>query len=155
MKRMFLFLFMFVLVLQGQVFAEESVDTIEITVFHAGSLTGPYQKAAKAFEELHPNIKIHLEGSSSQEAIRKITNLGRPCDILASADYEMINALMKPEWADFNILFARNKIVLAFIKAVTQIKLHRKTGMIFCASRKYSTDIPILISTLVVTGLFY
>lgn len=94
--------------------AAEMPDRAEVIVFHAGSLNGPFQKIAKAFEAIHPDIKILLEGSGSQEAIRKVTKLNRPCDIIASADYAMIDTLMKPEFAQFNVFFARNKAVLVY-----------------------------------------
>jgi molybdate/tungstate transport system substrate-binding protein len=86
----------------------------EVIVFHAGSLNGPFQEIAKAFEAVHPEIKIVLEGSGSREAARKVTELNRPCDIVASADYETIDTLMKPEFAKFNVFFARNKAVLVY-----------------------------------------
>ena len=88
--------------------------TTEVIVFHAGSLNGPFQKIAKAFEAVHPEIKVVLEGSGSREAARKVTELNRPCDIVASADYETIDTLMKPEFAKFNVFFARNKAVLVY-----------------------------------------
>lgn len=94
--------------------AAEMPGTTEVIVFHAGSLSGPFQKIAKAFEAVHPEIKVVLEGSGSREAARKVTELNRPCDIVASADYETIDTLMKPEFAKFNVFFARNKAVLVY-----------------------------------------
>jgi len=94
--------------------AAGSPEATEVIVFNAGSLNGPFQKIAKAFEALHPEVTVVLEGSGSQEAIRKVTQLNRPCDIIASADYAMIDTLMKPEFAQFNVLFARNKAVLVY-----------------------------------------
>ena len=94
--------------------AAEMPGTTEVIVFYAGSLNGPFQKIAKAFEAVHPEIKVVLEGSGSREAARKVTELKRPCDIVASADYETIDTLMKPEFAKFNVLFARNKAVLVY-----------------------------------------
>ncbi|SDF21509.1 extracellular solute-binding protein [Sporomusa acidovorans] len=95
--------------------AENQNDALtEVIVFHAGSLSGPFQKAAKAYKQAHPGIKITLEGGGSREAARKVTELKRPCDIVASADYETIDKLLMPEYAKFNIFFARNKTVVAF-----------------------------------------
>jgi molybdate/tungstate transport system substrate-binding protein len=94
--------------------AAEMPTPTEVIVFHAGSLNGPFQKIAKAFEAIHPDIKVVLEGSGSREAARKVTDLNRPCDIVASADYETIDTLMKPEFAKFNVFFARNKAVLVY-----------------------------------------
>lgn len=55
-----------------------------------------------------------MEGSGSREAVRKVTELKKPCDIVASTDYETIDTLMKPEFANFNVFFARNKVVLVY-----------------------------------------
>lgn len=95
-------------------FAAEQPAKTEVIVFHAGSLGGVLQKIATAYEAGHPEIKIILEGSGSREAARKVTELHRPCDIVASADYETIDSLMIPEYATYNILFARNKSVIGF-----------------------------------------
>lgn len=94
--------------------AAENPQRTEVIVFHAGSLNGPFQKIANAYEAIHPEIKVVLEGSGSREAARKVTELNRPCDIVASADYETIDTLMKPEFAKFNVFFARNKAVLVY-----------------------------------------
>jgi len=42
--------------------------------------------------------------------------LNRPCDILASADYTVIDTLLVPEYAEWNIKFAANEMVIAFRK---------------------------------------
>jgi molybdate/tungstate transport system substrate-binding protein len=40
--------------------------------------------------------------------------LDKPCDVIASADYTVIDILLIPEHADWNIKFASNEIVIAF-----------------------------------------
>lgn len=54
----------------------------------------------------------------SVDAGRQITAGGRACDLYAPADYLDIDLMMKPAgYADFNIVFAEGKMVLAYSQA--------------------------------------
>lgn len=55
-----------------------------------------------------------LEPAGSLVCARKITELKKPCDIIASADYFVINELLIPEYAGWSIRFATNEIVIAY-----------------------------------------
>jgi molybdate/tungstate transport system substrate-binding protein len=88
----------------------------EITIFHAGSLSVPFKKLADVYEERNPGIKILLEPAGSLVCARKITELKKPCDIIASADYFVIDQFIVPEYASWSIRFATNEIVIAFQK---------------------------------------
>jgi molybdate/tungstate transport system substrate-binding protein len=85
-----------------------------LTIFHAGSLTIPFEELSDEFEDLNPGIKVERESSGSLTAIRKVTELGRECDIAASADYKAIEELMFPDFAEFYICFAGNQMVIAY-----------------------------------------
>ncbi len=85
-----------------------------VLVFHAGSLSYPMRGIAAGFESEFPNIKVLNEAAGSVHSARKITDLKRRADIMASADYQLINSLLVPQHATFNILFATNSMVLAF-----------------------------------------
>jgi molybdate/tungstate transport system substrate-binding protein len=51
----------------------------------------------------------------SVDAARQVTGGGQSCDLYASADYSDIDLFMKPAgFADFNIVFAQGKMVLAY-----------------------------------------
>lgn len=86
----------------------------DLVIFHAGSLSVPFKIMADSFELLHPNIKIKAESAGSLACIRKITDLNSPCDILASADYSLIDKLMIPNYALWNLHFAGNEMALVF-----------------------------------------
>ncbi|RPF49429.1 molybdate/tungstate transport system substrate-binding protein [Thermodesulfitimonas autotrophica] len=86
----------------------------KVVIFHAGSLTVPLDKMAKEFERLHPGVKIEREASGSRTAARKVTDLHRPCDIVAAADYTVIDDLLYPTYTDHNVLFARNELVIMY-----------------------------------------
>lgn len=85
-----------------------------ITIFHAGSLSLPLKAAADSFQVLHPGVKFEMEAAGSIDCARKITELGRCCDILASADYSVIDQLLIPEYASENIPFAGNEISIVY-----------------------------------------
>jgi len=64
---------------------------VVLKVFHAGSLSIPFSKMEKEFEAKYPSVDIIREASGSRKAARKITDLKKPCDIMASADYTVID----------------------------------------------------------------
>lgn len=86
----------------------------EIIVFHAGSLSVPFKELKDEYEKSHPDVKILLEPAGSLVCARKITELKKPCDILASADYFVIDELLIPEYASWGIKFATNDMVIAY-----------------------------------------
>lgn len=86
----------------------------EIIVFHAGSLTIPLRQIKDEYEKNRPGINILLEPAGSLVCARKITELKKPCDIIASADNFVIDELLLPQYARWNISFATNEIVIAY-----------------------------------------
>ncbi len=89
-------------------------ESKQLIIFHAGSLAVPFKEISEEFKSQHPDVKINLEAAGSRMCARKITELRRPCDVMASADYTVIDNLLIPEHADWNIKFASNEMVIAF-----------------------------------------
>ena len=87
-----------------------------LKVFHAGSLSVPLKQMVSEFETMYPHVEVQLEGAGSLTCIRKITELNKPCDVLAVADYSLIDELMIPEYADHNVMFAGNELAIGFQK---------------------------------------
>lgn len=85
-----------------------------MVIFHAGSLSVPFKQLADEYERRNPGIRILLEPAGSLVCARKITELRKPCDIIASADYMVIDELIVPEYASWSIRFATNELVIAF-----------------------------------------
>jgi molybdate/tungstate transport system substrate-binding protein len=85
-----------------------------LTMFHAGSLSVPFAAMEKEFEAKYPDVDLQREASGSQKAARKISDLKKPCDIMASADYKVIDKLLIPEFAEWNVRFATNQLVLCY-----------------------------------------
>lgn len=88
----------------------------DVIVFHAGSLSVPFSQIEKAFEKKYPQYDVKREASGSRNAARKITDLHRKADVMASADYKVIDNLMIPNNAKFNAQFATNEMVIAYTK---------------------------------------
>lgn len=85
----------------------------ELVVFHAGSLSVPFREIADSFETANPGVRVLLEAAGSRACARKIADLGRPADVMASADYTVIDELLIPEHASWNIRFAANEMAIA------------------------------------------
>ncbi|AYK16399.1 MAG: tungstate ABC transporter substrate-binding protein WtpA [Methanosarcina flavescens] len=85
-----------------------------LTIFHAGSLSIPFEELEAEFENQHPGVDVQREAAGSAQSIRKITELGKNADVLASADYALIPSMMMPEYADWSSAFARNQMILAY-----------------------------------------
>ena len=86
----------------------------DLIIFHAGSLSVPFKLIAEEFEKENPGINVLLEAAGSVACARKITDLNKDCDIMASADYLVIDRFLIPEYADWNIHFAANEMAIAY-----------------------------------------
>ena len=93
---------------------KKSVIKGKVIIFHAGSLALPLYKMERAFEAAHPGVDIVREAAGSRNCARKIVDLHRPCDIMFSSDYSVIDTFLIPSHADFNIRFASNQMVLCY-----------------------------------------
>lgn len=88
-----------------------------VMVYHAGSLTKPLQAMEKAFEAEHPGIDIQFKGGGSTKMARLISDKGESADIMASADYVVIDKNLIPDFASWNVRFASNRMVLCYTLA--------------------------------------
>jgi molybdate/tungstate transport system substrate-binding protein len=86
----------------------------KLVIFHAGSLSVPFREISRLFNQKHPQIKVLAEAAGSRDCARKVSDHLKPCDILASADYTVIDTLIVPEFADYNIRFATNEMAIAY-----------------------------------------
>ena len=86
----------------------------KVTIFHAGSLSVPMMEMEKAFEAAHPGVDVQREAGGSTKMARLISEVGKPADIMASADYKVIDNNLIPAKTDNNIRFATNQLVLCY-----------------------------------------
>ena len=91
---------------------EELTGTL--TIFHAGSLSVPIQALAEGFRTRHPGVTFETEAAGSRTTARKVSELDREADLVMSADYTVIDTLLIPDFADWNVRFARNTMVIAY-----------------------------------------
>ena len=114
-RRVFIFLMVFWVSLTA-LFAQidDSRLSGDLIIFHAGSLSVPMKEVAEAFKKIHPGVNIQTESAGSVASARKITDLDRPCDIMASADYAVIDNMLIPKYADWNIRFASNELSIVY-----------------------------------------
>ena len=84
-----------------------------VVVFHAGSLSPLIQETFHRFRQNHPGVVLQSEASGSLDAIRKITELNKPSDLVAVADYRLIERISQvPRYH----IFLGNELVLATAK---------------------------------------
>jgi len=113
-KLSYLLIFVFIGLLNNACQNNKSDANKTILIYHAGSLSIPVKQISTAFRHEHPDIKILTEAAGSVACARKITDLNRPCDLILSADYTVIDNFLIPEFADWNIKFASNEMVIAY-----------------------------------------
>ena len=112
-KRLFL-QFLTALVLVFSVNVATAAAKEKVIIFHAGSLTVPLARIEKDFEAANPGIDVLREAGGSTKMARMISELGKPADIMASADFKVIDKTLIPGHADWNIRFATNQLVLCY-----------------------------------------
>lgn len=88
--------------------------TGKVVIFHAGSLSVPFAAMEKAFEAKYPKVDVQREAGGSTKMARMISEIGKPADIMASADFAVIDKTLIPAYADVNIRFATNQLVLCY-----------------------------------------
>ena len=105
----------------GCITQETGHEQIVLKVVPAGSLLQPFDEVERAFEAQHPGVDVQIEGHGSIQAIRQVTDLHRPIDVVAVADESLIPDLMfRPDpatgknFTDTCIPFATNSMVIAF-----------------------------------------
>ncbi len=86
----------------------------KLIIFHAGSLTVPFAKMEKIFEAKYPKVDVLREGGGSTKMARMISELHKPADIMGSADFKVIDKTLIPEYAEWNVRFATNQLVLCY-----------------------------------------
>ena len=95
-------------------FSHAGEETGQVIIFNAGSLSIPLKQMSEAFNKKYPNVKVLMEAAGSRICARKITDLKRPCDIMASADYSVIDTLLIPKYASWDIHFTTNQLAIMY-----------------------------------------
>jgi molybdate/tungstate transport system substrate-binding protein len=89
-------------------------NTPQLIIYHAGSLTAAFSAVEALFTQL-TGICVTDVAAGSVDAARRVTTGQEPCDIFASADFKVIDLLLKPAgFADYDILFGQGGMVLVY-----------------------------------------
>jgi molybdate/tungstate transport system substrate-binding protein len=86
----------------------------ELMVIHAGSLAVPFRDVSELFMQMYPNVEVKAEAHGSRDCARYVMDLDKNYDVMGSADYSVIDTLLIPDHADFNIRFATNEMAIAY-----------------------------------------
>lgn len=89
-------------------------DKEELYVYHAGSLSIPFDELETKFEEEYPDVDVRRESAGSVATLKKVTEQGKEPDVVAVADHSLIPALMYEDQASWAVRFAKNRMVLAY-----------------------------------------
>ena len=93
---------------------DQPQPTGKLIIFHAGSLSVPFAAIEKKFEAKYPQVDVLREKGGSTKMARLISEVGKAADIMASADYKVIDKSLIPDHAALNIRFASNQLVLCY-----------------------------------------
>lgn len=91
-----------------------SSESGTITIYAAASLAKQMNATAAEFKKQHPNVDVQIQYGGSSDLISQITQLNKSVDIMASADYGLIDKNLIPNYTSFNLEFARNELVIAY-----------------------------------------
>lgn len=86
----------------------------KLVIFHAGSLSVPFKELADTFIRRYPQVIVQMEVDGSVACARKITELHRRADLMASADIKIIQEMLIPDYTSSALAFAGNEMVLAY-----------------------------------------
>ena len=88
--------------------------TQKLAIYHAGSLTAAFKPLVASFT-CQTGIQVNNAAGPSVDKARQCTAGGAACDLYATADYSDIDLFLKPAgYADFNIVFAKGRMVLGY-----------------------------------------
>lgn len=85
----------------------------EMTVFHAGSLSPPFSRMEKQFENQH-DVQVQREAKGSVGSTKKITEQGRKADVLGVSDFRLLRDMLLPKFGNWYSIFATNAMTLAY-----------------------------------------
>lgn len=86
----------------------------QLIIYRSGSVSRAFKPLVAAFT-CQTGVQVKDVTGGGVDVGRQITAGGKACDLYASADYADIDLFMKPAgYADFNIVFAQGRMVLAY-----------------------------------------
>ena len=88
---------------------------LKLSVSHAGSLAQPIRETEDSFaKENDGDVVFEDESHGSVTVVKNVCELHKLIDVVAVADYSLIPQYLIPDYADWYIQFASNKLVIAY-----------------------------------------
>ena len=84
-----------------------------MTIFHAGSLAPPFSEAEPDFEDEY-GVDVTREAKGSVASTQKITQQGRPADVLGTSDFRLIRNRVLPDYGDWYAIFTTNSMSIQY-----------------------------------------
>ena len=112
----------------------------ELHVCHAGSLLAAFTQVEDEFKKQHPTVAISDTSGGSVDLVRRFAAGRLECDVIAPADHLVIDVMLKPaRLADYTIVFARGRMVLAYSATDPKAKALTLSGAFTPASIPHVT----------------
>ena len=109
----------------------------QLIIYHAGSLSVAFAAAEQLFTQ-QTGVCVTDVAAGSVDAARRITTGQEPCDIFASADFEIIDLMLKPAgFAGYDILFGQGGMVLAYTTSSKNAATITAPGGVFNPRRPF------------------
>jgi molybdate/tungstate transport system substrate-binding protein len=77
-------------------------------------MTVPIKMICDSFKNHFPQVEFYTEACGSKQCARNISELNKDYDVFISADYNVIDQMLIPKYATWNIPFASNEMALVF-----------------------------------------
>ncbi len=91
---------------------------VTLKVIHAGSLTQPIRAVEDAFRKYYLNrgydITFQDQSGGSVKVVKAVSELHGEFDVVLTADSHLIPQYLVPDYADWYVEFATNKLVLCY-----------------------------------------
>jgi molybdate/tungstate transport system substrate-binding protein len=98
-------------------------------VCHAGSLLAAFTQVEDEFRKKNPGVKVIDTSGGSVDLVRRFAAGRLECDVIAPADHLVIDTMLKPSrLADYSIVFAAGRIVLAYVATDPKASALKVTG---------------------------
>jgi molybdate/tungstate transport system substrate-binding protein len=100
-----------------------------LNVCHAGSLLAAFTQVEEEFKKHHPTVTVVDTSGGSVDLVRRFAAGRQECDVIAPADHLVIDTMLKPaQLADYSIVFASGRMVLAYVATDPKTSALRVSG---------------------------
>jgi molybdate/tungstate transport system substrate-binding protein len=88
---------------------------VPLVVLHCDELTVLFRGVEPVFEQASRGVDVRAESAPTVATIRKLTDLSRSCDLIATADPDLLRRMLRPKAAQWVAAFASDEIGIAAV----------------------------------------